>query len=281
MKKNVIILCVALFTLACTEQNEPTSPNAKGGALPGLFSVAPSKQVQFSQGNLQYRSSTNTWHFATNQYDVVGDSIYGNVYKSYTGLIDLFGWGTGNNPTLLSTNSDDYSRFVDWGSNAIRNGGNKSNRWRTLDIDEWSYLFFSRPGADTLFGLGSVNKMNGLILLPDDWELPKGVSFVASTTQGLEYEEDGYFYNAKANNFSHNKYTIEQWGIMESAGAVFLPAAGYRKGTSVSKIGSYASYWSSTPRDTYSALRLTFDANYVSPLGEYDRYCGRSVRLVR
>lgn len=42
------------------------------GAISGLFSVGATQQVWFSQGNLQYRASTNTWRFAENQWDYVG-----------------------------------------------------------------------------------------------------------------------------------------------------------------------------------------------------------------
>ena len=50
------------------------------GSLPGLFSVAPDKQVYFSQGNLQYMGATQTWRFAENQYDTVG--IFNNNISS-------------------------------------------------------------------------------------------------------------------------------------------------------------------------------------------------------
>lgn len=51
------------------------------------------KQVYFSQGNLQYQATTNTWRFAENQYDMVGeDNQY--ISSTYEGWIDLFCWGT-------------------------------------------------------------------------------------------------------------------------------------------------------------------------------------------
>ena len=49
--------------------------------------------MYFSQGNLQYQASTNTWKFADNQYDYVG-STNSNISSFYSGWIDLFGWGT-------------------------------------------------------------------------------------------------------------------------------------------------------------------------------------------
>ena len=43
------------------------------GTLPGLFTINVSgEKVVFSQGNLQYQASTNTWRFAEHQYDYIG-----------------------------------------------------------------------------------------------------------------------------------------------------------------------------------------------------------------
>lgn len=100
---------------------------------PKPFTVAgsPVRKVYFSQGNLQYRASTNTWRFADNQLDYVGDdkgdsgvrTPRGTVYQDgvqsnnqkrasdYTGWIDLFGWGTtGINYRSLST--DEYQPWT-------------------------------------------------------------------------------------------------------------------------------------------------------------------------
>ncbi|MBR1786455.1 MAG: hypothetical protein IJ756_04750 [Paludibacteraceae bacterium] len=243
---------------------------ASGGALVGKFSVSATTQVQFSQGNLQY---VGTWQFAENQWDYFRESQYDNHR-------DLFGWSTGNNPNNVSTDNSDYATFTDWGTNAISNGGNQANLWRTLTKDEWVYLFYGRANAATLFGLGSVNGVNGTILLPDNWVTPSGVSFTASTTQGLE-DEDGYYYNTIGNNFSHNTYTKEQWSVLESAGAVFLPAAGYRGGTGVDDVGLFGCYWSASPNDAYYAYCLDFDLDGLNPQNDNYYYFGQSVRLVR
>ena len=286
MKKLIILLAAVLsiFT-ACKDKNQPNNPDnpdkpsASAGALPGKFSVSATTQVQFSQGNLQYQASTSTWRFAENQYDTIG-SDNSNISDTYTGLIDLFGWGTGSNPTKTSTSSLDYSTFTDWGVNKISNGGNKANIWRTLTKDEWVYLFYGRTNAATLFGLGSVNGVNGTILLPDNWVLPTGASFTASTTQGMA-DQGEYYYDENNGHFADNAYTKEQWSKMESAGAVFLPAAGSRGGTGVNKVDSNGVYWSATPNDTGDAYALTFYSVSLNPLYKGYRLYGRSVRLVR
>ncbi len=273
-------------------------PSVPTGELSGKFSVSATTQVQFSQGNLQYQASTNTWRFAENQWDMVGmgygqtdentcyigGTVEGSdnrqISATYSGWIDLFGWGTGSNPTNTSTDDSDYSTFTDWGVNTISNGGNTANTFRTLTKDEWVYLFYTRTNAATLFGLGSVNGVNGTILLPDNWTLPEGASFTTSTTQGLA-DQGSYYDNSNGNNFSHNTYTAEQWAVMESAGAVFLPAAGIRYGTRVDGVGPGGYYWSATPNDTYDACFLSFSSAFLDPQDGSGRCIGLSVRLVR
>lgn len=280
MKKLFILAIAAVGLLACKGQNEPV---AKNGALSGKFSVSPTTQVQFSQGNLQYRASTQTWRFAENQYDVLGYNNI-NISSTYDGWIDLFGWGTGNNPTNTSTDNNDYSTFSDWGVNAISNGGNKANLWRTLTKDEWVYLFQTRANAAFLFGLGNVNGINGTIILPDNWSIPQGATFTPSINQGLKDKGDYYSSNNReVNNFLDNTYTAEQWSIIESAGAVFLPCGAMREGGTDVKYegGRFGKYWSSTPDYEMRAYDLGFNTYSLEPQNYTGRKCGVSVRLVR
>ena len=235
----------------------------------GVFSVSATKQVTFSKGNLQYQASTNTWRFAEHQYDYIG-AANKNISATYSGWIDLFGWGTGNAPTKTSTSNSDYSSFIDWGMNPISNGGNEAGLWRTLSSAEWGYLFSNRKDNAKLCGMGTIAGISGVILLPDNWVKPSGVSF-------WSYSEG----NAN-DHFSDNTYTASQWQKMEDAGAVFLPAAGYRDGTSVGGTGSYGYYWSSTQDGSDIACKLYFSTSYLIPQSTYDgRLHGFSVRLVQ
>ena len=243
------------------------------GALSGRFTInASGDKIVFSQGNLQY---VGTWQFAEHQWDCFSASQY-NDHR------DLFGWGTGDAPNKVSTNNGDYGTFTDWGTNAITNGGNKANVWRTLTKDEWVYLFYSRENAATLFGFGSVNGVNGLIILPDNWTTPEGASFSASTTLGLT-DQGSYYHNGNNNNYTHNTYTAEQWAVMESSGAVFLPAAAYRHGADsniqYTELGGF--YWSSTPYSADKSYYLNFYSNDLDPQFNEMRYGGRPVRLVK
>ena len=63
--------------------------------------------------------------------------------------------------------------------------------------------------------------------------------------------------------------------------SIFLPAAGYRTGSSLSYAGSYGRYWSSAPYEDYDdyAYSLYFYSDYHG-MGNYGRGSGRSVRSV-
>ena len=248
----------------------------------GPFSVSEKKTVFFSPGNLQYQPSTKTWRFAEHQWEVIGEGNNLNIPIPSASWIDLFGWGTGNNPTLSSTDVNDFSTFTDWGVNAISNGGNEANMWRTLTKDEWEYLIHGRKNAEKLFGLGTVHGLQGTILLPDDWATPSGVTFTPSTERGLVWE-GSYYGNSKNDNYSHNSYMASEWDKMESAGAVFLPAAGFRDcGGSVDYVdyvGSGGYYWSSTPF-MHGTWNLDFHSGGVLMINS-SRCYGYSVRLVR
>ena len=244
------------------EVKQFTTSSYPQGAIGGVFSISSTTQVYFSQGNLQYRASTGTWQFAANQYDVIGSDNQ-NISSSYSGWIDLFGWGTGSNPTNSSSSLSSYSTFTDWGNNAISNGGNQGGLWRTLTNGEWSYLLSGRPNAASLVGMATVNGVTGLVFLSDNWTLPSGCSFTSGTSS----------------DFTANTYTTSQWATMESAGAVFLPAAGGRYGSSVGDVGSGGHYWSSTAYDSHSAWILYFGIGASMSNDGCER--GRSVRLVR
>ena len=258
------------------------NPSSNLRAMP--FSVSESKQVYFSKGNLQYTQSTNTWSFASAQYEVIGtDNVTGGSalsdptegdYKSGTALadkIDLFGWSTGATHFGVSTSTDDndYSgSFVDWGTNKI--GNDAPNTWRTLSYDEWEYLLNNRPNASSLCGVAQVNGVNGLIFLPDNWTCPAGITFKS----GFNSSDAVDYYAA------YQTFTANQWFKLESAGAVFLPAAGSRFGSSVAYVQYYGNYWSATEYNSSDARFLYFNAETYWYDNSYRKF-GLSVRLVK
>jgi len=243
-----------------------TANNGSVNEMSGIFSVEPTTFVYFAPGNLQYQASTHTWRFTNHQYDVVGSSN-ANISSTYSGWIDLFGWGTGNNPTNSSTSSSSYSTFTDWGNNVISNASNTSDSWRTLTASEWKYVFDTRYTTSGIrYARARVNNVNGVLLLPDDWD---------ASTFSLKNTNSG------SADFSSNVINATQWNTLEEAGAVFLPAAGIRDGTSVLSVGSLGSYWSASYGGSNSAYDVWFNSYNLYPQYSRSRYSGQSVRLVR
>jgi len=306
------------------------SSNVPEGAINGLFTINENgDQVYFSQGNLQYQASTNTWRFAEHQWDYVGGVDeqgieYGSVYEngnkcdnlllssSYNGWIDLFGWGTsgyhdmsdqfnvfyhpwnsesitinpdynfygyGPSTNMPSTSLIGSSANYDWGVyNAIINGGNVTNKWRTLSKEEWEYIFdFRYTNSGVRFAKSRVCGLDGVIILPDNW--------VSSNYNLINA-------NVGEASFDSNEITLTVWdesfGI---AGAVFLPASGVRYQMSdIFYGGREVHYWSSSDCifigeiEDYSgctafSVYVLDDSFYAS--GNVARDCGRSVRLVQ
>ena len=247
--------------------------------LEGVFSVAADKQVKFSKGNLQYTQSTSTWAFAGNQYEMLGTANVEN--SALADKIDLFGW-SGSTATAkwgisTSMSDSDYSGdFVDWGQN-IGDG----TTWRTLTYDEWRYLCSTRANAESLMGVARINLdeagttyANGLILLPDNWTDIE-VTF-KSGFSGTDSEQAYADYQT---------FTLDQWKKLEAAGAVFLPAAGYRQGSRFD-YGERGFYWSATaPKEDDlrdCACGLDFCSNSADYWGAALLRCwGHFVRLVQ
>lgn len=255
--------------VATDPDDDPVVPET-GTFVAKPFSVSATKTVTFSPGNLQYHPANDEWRFAPSQLDYIGEDN-ANISSTYNGWIDLFGWGTGDNPINSSTVSyAPYDTFVDWGVNKI--GNYSPNTWRTLTINEWAYLRWERPNYDKLIGVAEVNGVNGLILLPDNWTCPSGVTFKSGF-----HDYYGREYYAEYQTFSSS-----EWAKLESSGAVFFPAAGYRIGSNVDDVRYEGYYWSATEsRDLCDgAGYLFFYSDVAWILNDY-RHNGNSVRLVQ
>lgn len=264
------------------------------GAISGVFNAG-QRFVYFSKGNLQYQPSSNTWRFAEHQYDYVGDvNQYASSY--YNGWLDLFGWATSGynhgavayQPWSVSSLYLDYYAYgnagynlydqtgqADWGYNAISNGGNATNLWNTLTKDEWVYIINARYTESQMrFVRAIVNDVKGLILLPDDWN-PSTYALIGANMITYDY----YL----------NTISAADWQTLENAGAVFLPAAGYRQGTMYTNYNnqSLGVYWSSEGNDGYpyclyfSESSSSSSFNEVNPQYSFDPSSGCSVRLVQ
>ena len=263
------------------------------GAIKGWFTInADGDQVYFSQGNLQYIGSAATpyWKFAETQRSYLGTTTGQNSTDQNVDR-DLFGWGTSGlnhgavcyQPWSTSqTNSDyyafgqysynlyDQSGIADWGANPISNGGNTPNQWRTLTKDEWNYVFNSRSTTSGIrYAKARVNYVNGIILLPDDWDASYG---------GLNLTNDGNAY------YENNPISSSYWeSNFESHGAVFFPVTYHREGTTINMSNTLGMgyYWSSSYYNGNQAYILSFGNSTMGSSSSNNRSVGNAVRLVR
>lgn len=276
--------------------------NADGSSAAWFWTVSGRSSVRFSPGNLQYNESGQDWRFAPAQYTSVGYDNR-NIMHGYEGYLDLFGYGcTGwdNSGTKYWENAcldvDNYctgnlnGTNNDWGvylrNQIYYNGRATTAAWRTLTNAEWKSIL-SRSGKS---GLATVGTKHGLVLIPDgiqpigesnrNWSVPDGLSFTPGTASG----------------YNTNVYTVDEWALMETAGAIFLPVTGYRTDRSdqndYSVVNGYndeGHYWTATGSTSTDALEATFGEDggdgYIAPNSsestiEISRKYGCAVRLV-
>lgn len=218
----------------------------------GQFTInAGGDKVTFSPGNLQYDGTA--WSFHTNQWDVL------DTWSS-TGC-DHFYWEKSGNYGSEENYTGDSSATVDWGDNL-------GVGWNTLSSAEWAYLFSGRTNASNLYGYATVNEVHGVILLPDN----SGLS--------IDITRDAWGDNV------YSESSSPKWSEMETAGVVFLPAAGARNGMgsdggTVADNGDVGLYWSSTKYDNDSANSVYFTNSYCSADSRLPRQFAAGVRLVK
>lgn len=162
-------------------------------------------------------------------------SVYmasGNLlkYETYHTIADEQYYVTGNTP-FTGKNKYPYDLYYSNFTKTIDDVIGIEGTWRALSKEEWEYLINKRENAINLKLLVYINNNKGLLLLPDNWHFPEGMGM----PQELE------------------SITLENWGLLEKEGAVFLPSAGYVR------LGSF--YW---------------DYKNISNIGESTRYCSSS-----
>lgn len=284
-----------------TVGTERQSPFTDKGIGKYFFTVsAGGSQVAFTAGNLQCQryydfgsySYQFKWRFAESQTSIAGQINNNNIGGTDV-WFDLFGYGTSNwnsgatayVPSSTSTTNSDYyasdlsSTNADWGkyngnTPGIYYGSSLSQLpiFRTLTSSEWSYLINRSGKAGLVRIAGSVF---GLMLLPNTglngagtWSNTTDVSLAGlSLTSTLSLSET-------------------DWNKLEAIGAIFLPAAGSREGTTTTSVNSIGQYWSATQYNGSNGKILYFDtqdggfvsANEADDIAQ--KKVGCAVRLV-
>ena len=278
---------ISHFGWATAGIKNPAGPNAEN------------RNYGYDVNHVYYEPNSISGHsedrgqFSNNWYGY-GPSVNGTTWA---GAIP-FGTGVENSWNYASA-WNVVRPYCDWGVHFDDAGngyddvtqiGPDGGSWYTLSAYEWSYLLFKRDNWNLLKGTATIfdpvmgRYVYGLVICPDNWETPASCKFLPTIGE-----------------YTNNVYTAGDtdlrdgfWKDMEEAGAVFLPAAGYRYRENIgpstwyfSGIGNAGYYWSSSADNadsqyvgSHAYCVKIFNSNYMIPDDSYYRYCGCSVRLV-
>ena len=123
------------------------------------------------------------------------------------------------------------------------------DEWQLLTIDEWNFLVSRTNNNDALLVAGAqIDGHYGLILLPDGWIAPAGITIR---------------HGASSDAYRDNVFSASDWSALTATGAVFLPCQGYSEdGTSTAVDADiHGSYWSKTEGTSGNACRAQFDTD--------------------
>ena len=222
--------------------------------------------VFYQPWNISYKSLTEVRKDSTlncDSYEITGECEWDYTYFTSSEQ-NKNKYGYGPSLGMSDVNLVGSSAYYDWGMyNAISNGGDKTGSWRLLTEAEWDYLLNTRKNAQFLRSQATVNDVYGYVLLPDDFKKPSDITWSHQT-----------------NNWATNTYTVEQWRVLEAVGAIFLPAANYRRGTG-QVLAKGGHYWSATVSGADRACYFYFNTENTGTSMYGERCDGRSVRLVK
>lgn len=241
--------------------------------------------VAFAMGNLQYRASDGLWRFAEHQYDVLrsggGNATTMPARQTQTAWIDIFNYGaTGYNngqaaylPYTIDTTSTHFYVGNTAGTSADFSypyNQQEGTAFRNLTNNEYEYVLFNRTGER--FAKATVAGVEGLILIPNDT-----ISDLNSV-------------NVASASYAANIISAIDWSNYENEGFIFLPAGGYRRGTSVGQIASdllAGFYQCSTDRASSGQSERDYFIQFkcgtqnIVDMGYSAKRDGKSIRLIQ
>lgn len=214
---------------------------------------ASGKQVYFSQGDLEYNTTNDTWQF-------------GEESDSYTSfnvppIYDIFRFGncTGSNPEAAPATAD-LTGSTEWGNLPITNGGNIANNgWRTPSLDEYTYMLKTRTTNITINGISNCHflqckvisekgPVKGLVVFPDNFadNMPVDIDYSGWNANNLDTRREG----GVSYNVSYVEISADDWAKLCRVGCNFLVEDGWFKDEGPANDHSYQGdagiYWTST-----------------------------------
>ena len=201
------------------------------------------------------------------QEQVVSGTENGHDYVDL-GLPSGLKWATCN---VGATTPDGYGDYFAWGETAPKDNYD----WSTYKYCNGSKTTLTK--YNTLSLSGTVDNKPTLELSDDAARANWGGQWRMPTTA----EQDELRNNCTWTWTTQNGVNGYKVTSKTNGNSIFLPAVGYRDGTSVDYVGSRGFYWSSSLREGYpsDACRLLFYSGHVRCSSSY-RYLGHKVRAV-
>lgn len=242
---------IETYSGAYPEYNNPSSPNL----LPGVFSVGPNSQVQFTKSNVFWNGTELKFEDNPMNYPAEWNPSH----------IGHFYWTT----TLKGAIADDYAESGQSVSDHFFCDGSDANH--TLSVEgitglrvlkdykdgEIDYLLYKRKNADRLF------------------KYPVSIKGVGSC---LVLAPDGYTGSIS------DSYDSASWAVAEDHGLVCLAPNGRRSGTVIlACTGQNGYYWSGSAKEdsSYHAYMISYSDSIYHYPSYSSRNNGFSLHLVK
>ena len=199
---------------------------------------------------------------------VVVDPYNGHAYVDL-GLPSGLKWATCN---VGASSPEEYGDYFAWGETSTKS----SYSWSTYKWCNGSST--SQTKYNTSSSYGTVDNKTVLELSDDAARANWGGSWRMPTHEEFQELYNNCTWTWTTQN-GKNGYKVTS---SKNGNSIFLPAAGYRYGSSLNGAGSYGNYWSASLLSSYpcGAWALSFDSGGVDPSGNGDRCNGQSVRPV-
>lgn len=265
MKSRILFLLLCVFSLSALGQTQGTitrrKPKTESSTSGGQNKQKSKKQTSSSNSNKTRKQSAT-----------VSQGVqYGSHYYVDLGLPSGTKWATTN---VGAYSPSDYGDYFAWGETSTKSSYDWSNlKYRTTG-DSYFNVKFSKYVTDSKYG--NVDGKKELDLSDDaayvnwgsGWRMP-------SKAQQDELREKCTWTWTSMGGYKGYKV------VGPNGSSLFLPAAGFRDGSSSYGVGSLGSYLfrSLGTSGGYSACILYFDSSRVD-WGSYPRYYGQCVRPV-
>ena len=209
--------------------------------------------------------------FTTNENNEISDPTGTENGYGYVDLGLSVKWATTN---VGASKAEDYGSYFAWGETTTKDTYNLSS-YKYCNSSSTSWTKYNTSSS-----YGTVDNKTQLELSDDAaranwggaWRMPTDVEWTelreqCTWTWTTQNGVNGYKVTSKKSGYTNN--------------SIFLPAAGYRGGSSLSGAGSYGTYWSSSldAGNSSSAWYVDFSSIYVGSNGG-TRFYGFSVRPV-